>query len=249
MSVRDSRAGPAGTSAPQPRRALVEDQIKNAAAGMFLANGIANTSLGDIATALGVTRTALYHYYKSKDELLVALIRECAADARHILDAHRRPAATDGYGVDGSVAGRLHEVIHRLVLFTTERPDRVRLLDAAAELEPEAERVARELNRSFFADFAGLIRDGVDAGVFREVDAGVAAHAIVGSTRSVAWWFDPAGQRTADEVASQIADSAVRGLLARLWGEPPPEVRDAVAQLRDDVDALTRALRPGSRLT
>ena len=248
MSVRDSRAGPAGTSAPQPRRALVEDQIKNAAAAMFLANGIANTSLGDIATALGVTRTALYHYYKSKDELLVALIRECAADARHILDAHRRSAAAaaDGYGVDGSVAGRLHEVIRRLALFTTERPDRVRLLDAAAELEPEAERVARELNRSFFADFAGLIRDGVDAGVFREVDAGVAAHAIVGSTRSVAWWFDPAGLRTADEVASQIADSAVRGLLARLWGEPPPEVRDAMAQLRDGVDALTRALRPGS---
>ena len=100
MSVRDSRAGPAGTSAPQPRRALVEDQIKNAAAGMFLANGIANTSLGDIATALGVTRTALYHYYKSKDELLVALIRECAADARHILDAHRRS------GRDGRVRRR-----------------------------------------------------------------------------------------------------------------------------------------------
>ena len=246
MSVRDSRAGPAGTSAPQPRRALVEDQIKNAAAGMFLANGIANTSVGDIAAALGVTRTALYHYYKSKDELLVALIRECAADARHILDAHRRPATTDGDGVNGSVAGRLHEVIRRLVLFTTERPDRVRLLDAAAELEPEAERVARELNRAFFADFAGLIRDGVDAGVFREVDAGVAAHAIVGSTRSVAWWFDPAGQRTADEVASQIADSAVRGLLARPWGEPPPEVGVAMAQLRDGVDALTRALRPAS---
>jgi AcrR family transcriptional regulator len=244
MSVRDSRAGPAGAGAAQPRRALVEDQIKGAAAGMFLANGIANTSLGDIAAALGVTRTALYHYYKSKDELLVALIRECAADARQILDDRHRPAATDS--VDGSVAGRLHEVIRRLVLFTTERPDRVRLLDAAAELEPGAERVARELNRSFFADFAGLIRDGVDAGVFRDVDAGVAAHAIVGSTRSVAWWFDPAGERTADEVASQIADSAVRGLLARLWGEPPPEVRAAMAQLRDGVDALTRALRPGS---
>jgi AcrR family transcriptional regulator len=239
MSVRDGRAGPAGTSA-QPRRALVEDQIKSAAAGVFLANGVANTSLGDVAAALGIARTALYHYYKSKDELLVALIRECAADARQILDAHRPPDGTDGYG--GDVAGRLQEVVRRLVLFTIERPDRVRLLDAAAELEPEAERVARELNRSFFAEFAGLIEDGVDAGVFREVDAGVAAHAIVGSTRSVAWWFDPAGQRTADEVASQIADSAVRGLLTRLWEEPPPEVRAAMAQLRDGVDALTRAL-------
>jgi AcrR family transcriptional regulator len=245
MSVRDGRAAPAGTSARQPRRSLVEDQIKSAAAGVFLAKGVANTSLGDVAAALGVARTALYHYYKSKDELLVALIKECAADARQILDVHRPTDGTDGtdgYGGDGSVAGRLHDVVRRLVLFTTERPDRVRLLDAAAELEPEAERVARELNRSFFADFAGLIKDGVDAGVFREVDTGIAAHAIVGSTRSVAWWFDPAGPRTADQVASQIADSAVRGLLARLWEEPPPEVRAAVAQLRDGVDALTRAL-------
>ena len=243
MGVRDSRAGHAGTSALQPRRALAEDQIKSAAAGVFLANGVANTSLGDVAAALGVARTGLYHYYKSKDELLVALIRECAADARRILDAHRPPDGTDGTdGYGGDVAGRLHEVVRRLVLFATERPDRVRLLDAAAELEPEAERVARELNRSFFTDFAGLIEDGVDAGVFGEVDAGIAAHAIVGSTRSVAWWFDPAGQRTAGQIASQIADSAVRGLLARLWEEPPPEVRAAVAELRDGMDALTRAL-------
>jgi len=245
MTVGDGRAGHSGTSAPQHRRALVEDQIKTAAAGMFLAKGIANTSLGDIAAALGVARTALYHYYKSKDELLVALIRECAADARQILDARPRPATADGNAGDGSAAGRLHEVVRRLVLFTTQRPDRVRLLDAAAELEPEAERIARELNRSFFADLARLIKDGVDAGVFREVDAGVAAHAIVGSTRSVAWWFDPAGQRTADQVASQIADSAVRGLLTRVWDEPPPEVGAAMAQLRDGVNALTRALRPG----
>ena len=246
MSVRASQAEPAGTGAHQPRRARVEDQIKSAAAGVFLANGIANTSLGDIAAALGVARTALYHYYKSKDELLVALIRECAADARHILDGYGRPAATDGNGGDGSPAGLLHEVVRRLVLFTTERPDRVRLLDAAAELEPEAERVARELNRSFFAEFAGLIREGIDAGAFRDVDASVAAHAIVGSTRSVAWWFDPAGPRTADYVADQIADSAVRGLLARTWDEPPDAVLAAVARVHDGVDALTRALRPGS---
>jgi AcrR family transcriptional regulator len=245
MSVPDSQVGPAGTSAPPPRRTLGQDQIKSAAAGVFLTNGIANTSLGDIAAALGVARTALYHYYKSKDELLVALIKECAADARHILDAHRRPDAAHGDGGDSSPAVRLREVVRRLALFTTERPDRVRLLDVAAELEPEAERVARELNRSFFAELAGLIKDGVDAGIFRDIDAGVAAHAIVGSTRSVAWWFDPAGQCTAEQVASQIADSAVRGLLARPWDEPPPAVRAAMARLEDGVDALTRALCPG----
>jgi AcrR family transcriptional regulator len=246
MSVRGSQAVAAGTGAPHPRRTLVEDQIKTAAASAFLANGIANTSLADIAAALGVVRTAIYHYYKSKDELLVALIRECAADTHQILARYGRPA---GEGGDDSPASRLREVVRQLALFTIVRPERVRLLDAAADLQPEAQRAARELNRSFFTGFADLIREGIAAGVFREVDAGVAAHAIVGSTRSMAWWFDPVGPRSADYVARQIADSAVRGLLAQAWDEPPAAVLAAAAQVRDGMDALTRALHgnaPGS---
>lgn len=243
MSIPASEGHPAGSGTIQSRRTLVEGQIKTAAASVFLANGIANTSLGDIATSLGIARTALYHYYKSKDELLVALIRECATEARDILARRARSDARDGSGSDDSPAGRLREVVRQLTLFAIERPERVRLLDAAAELRPEAERVARELNRPFFAELADLIREGIDAGAFREVDAGVAAHAIVGSTRSVAWWFDPAGPRTADYVAHQIADSAVRGLLMQSWGEPPVAVLAAVAHVRDGMDTLARALR------
>ena len=221
------------------RRTLVEGEIKDAAAHAFLSKGVANTSLGDIASALGTARTAIYHYYKSKDELLVALIRECAAESRRIISQRGR---ADGHD-DESPAERLRDVLQRLTMFTLERPERVRLLDAVAELPPEAERVARKLNRLFFNELGALIQEGVDTGAFHEVDAGVAAHAIVGSTRSVVWWFNPTGPRSADDVARQIADSAVRGLLVQSWGEPPAPVLAAVTQVRDGLEALARALQ------
>jgi hypothetical protein len=117
----------------------------------------------------------------------------------------------------------------------------------AAELPPAAARTARKLNRLFFSDLTGLIQAGIDAGAFRSVDASVAAHAIVGSTRSLVWWFNPRGPRDADYVARQIAESALNGLLAGAWNDPPPAIRIAVAQLRAGVEALSDALQPGGR--
>ena len=242
MVARSTRSRSNTLPKPAARRALVEQEVKSAAAQVFLSRGIANASLGDVAAQLGTARTALYHYFKSKDELLVALITECAADARQILtDAGARSSDGD------SIPDRLWEVVRRLAIFAIERPERVRLLDAAAELPPEAERTARRLNHRFFADLEELIRTGIDTGVFRSVDAGVAAHAIVGSTRSLVWWFDPAGPRDAEYVARQIADSAASGLLARCWEQPPAAVLAAAAQLKDGVDSLARALELGHR--
>src|SRR5262249_40362239 len=79
------RGGHQQRAGARARWGLVEEKVKSAAAHVFLQRGIANASLGDVAEELGTARTALYHYFKSKDELLVALISECAAEARQIL--------------------------------------------------------------------------------------------------------------------------------------------------------------------
>ena len=232
----DRSPAPARPRGSLARRAQIEQNVRQAAAQSFVAHGVANTSLADIADALGIGRTALYHYYANKDELLVALIAECAADGQAVLAA----AAS----IDAPVSQRLREAVRRLAGFALERPERMRLLDTAAGLPLEAERIARSLNRQFFTDLANLVQQGVESGELRAVDPGVAAHTIVGSTRSVAWWFDPKGPRSAEFVADQLAETAVRGLLA----EPSVNtaVLDAVASLRDGVDALARAVSDGS---
>jgi AcrR family transcriptional regulator len=225
------------------RRSRSLHEVKRAATHVFYNKGIAGTSLGDVAAELGMVRTALYHYYRSKDELLVALITECARDGRQVLAESRRASDAAVAIADRSSAAQLRDAVFRLATLSIEQPERVRILDAAAELPPQAKRTAKRLNHLFFSDLSALIQMGIDNGAFRTVDAGVAAHAIVGATRSLAWWFDPAGLQNASFVAGQIADTALHGLLADHWKQAPASVVEAAARLQDDVEALVKNLK------
>lgn len=48
----------------------VEDAARTAAVELFARHGIANTSVQQIVEAAGVTKGAMYHYFRSKDDLL-----------------------------------------------------------------------------------------------------------------------------------------------------------------------------------
>ena len=51
-----------------------------AATNLFAERGFAGTNLQDIAEATGLTRPALYHYFKSKESLLSRLVAELTLD-------------------------------------------------------------------------------------------------------------------------------------------------------------------------
>jgi AcrR family transcriptional regulator len=50
------------------------DQILDAAADCFAANGFHSTSMADIIRACGMSAGSVYRYYKSKDDLIAAII-------------------------------------------------------------------------------------------------------------------------------------------------------------------------------
>jgi len=50
------------------------EEILNAAQRTFLKYGIQKITLDDIAQECGIKKTALYYYFKSKDELLAEMI-------------------------------------------------------------------------------------------------------------------------------------------------------------------------------
>jgi len=62
-------------------------RIVSAAAGLFAEHGVGGTSLQMIADAIGVTKAAVYHQYKSKDEIVVAVARAELARVETVLDA------------------------------------------------------------------------------------------------------------------------------------------------------------------
>lgn len=63
----------------------IEKKIIIAASTIFISKGFEKTTIDDIATSLGVTRPAIYHYYKNKEELFVKVIIEnIIKDTNHI---------------------------------------------------------------------------------------------------------------------------------------------------------------------
>ena len=52
------------------------DEILDAAAELFTTRGYASTSTRAIAGAVGIRQASLYHYFKTKDELLSALLHQ-----------------------------------------------------------------------------------------------------------------------------------------------------------------------------
>ena len=55
-------------------------------------------------------------------------------------------------------------------------------------------------------------RRGMRSGEFGLVDAKVAALAILGMCNWTAWWYQPGGRRSREEIASMLADFAVKAL-------------------------------------
>ena len=69
-------------------------RILAAALELFSEHGFEGTTLQQIADRLGVTKAALYYHFKSKDELLEALITPAVSDLDRLLDEHEgAPAA------------------------------------------------------------------------------------------------------------------------------------------------------------
>ena len=52
------------------RKELVRQELLTKAAEVFERQGFAQTTILDVAKAMQLSRSALYHYFKSKDEIL-----------------------------------------------------------------------------------------------------------------------------------------------------------------------------------
>lgn len=62
-------------------------RIINAARGLFSSHGYSGTSLDDILTAAGITKGAFYHYFKSKEEICLALLDQAVDEIRRFSES------------------------------------------------------------------------------------------------------------------------------------------------------------------
>lgn len=97
------------------------DKILKVAGMLFAQRGYFGTSMRDIAYELNLTKAALYYYFKSKDELCLALLATTAKDLINALSL--------AWTVGEDSLDKLFKVIKAYLDFATKRPEARLLLD------------------------------------------------------------------------------------------------------------------------
>jgi TetR/AcrR family transcriptional regulator, fatty acid metabolism regulator protein len=180
------------------RAAAGEDkrrQLLDAAVRVFARKGYHASRVGDIAEEAGVAHGLLYHYFKSKDDVLEAVFHE---NWRVLL---ARIASVEE--TDEPAADQLRHIAAIVLRTWLHLPDVVRVVIREFGRSPElAERIG-ELAQPIEA-IQRVIERGIERGEFRQdVDPRVAATVVYGSIDELltAWVLDrlPAGE---DDVAA-----------------------------------------------
>jgi AcrR family transcriptional regulator len=190
--------------------------------------GYDGTNFGTVAAELGVSKGTIVHHFGTKDRILAALheryMRRRITELDVILERLHEPAE--------QLAAVLHafiryQVVDRTATVAFQR-EVVRLSDEAAMAQ------GRALRERYVRMVRQVIEAGVEAGVFRPVDAGLDTLLMFGSAHWAWTWFRPDGTRDVEEVGSALVDLVLAGLLID---------RYRVAQLADPAGPVAQVVR------
>jgi TetR/AcrR family transcriptional regulator len=186
------------------QRGLREEVILECAAVWFHRHGFHGTSLADIAGELGVTKAALYHYTKNKEDLIYRLHLRSLIAAK---DARDRAMEEGGSGLD-----RLCRLVHNFVLVMTGSPARSFIRIEPGTLGPGRDREVRAARRWLEHDLRDLVQRGVDDGSIAPCDPKLVAVIVIGAQNWIGTWYRSDEAWAGQEVASGYAQMMRRML-------------------------------------
>ncbi len=180
------------------------DRVLEIAVQLFNEQGYDATSVADLAQRLGLTKSALYHHFASKEELLSVALDQALSSLEAVLD--------DPRAQEGPASDRLRHVIRSATDVLVAQLPSVTLLLRVRGNSP-VEQSALERRRLFDHRVTRLVADAQREGDVRtDVDAAVVARLIFGMINSVVEWYRPGGPVDGDRLGHDIMTVALDGL-------------------------------------
>ena len=185
-------------------------EIYRVAAQIICEKGFDATSMNDIAEAVGITKAGIYHHIPGKKDLLFRIMsfgldeldEEVIVPARAIADAEQR----------------LRAIIIRHVQLITSRSTRhgnpiTIVVDEVAGLEPAHRRKIDQRKRAYFDLIRETLTQLKAQGKLNDVDVTAATFSLLGMIIWLSRWYSPVGRLTPEQVAEEITNIALGGLL------------------------------------
>ena len=195
---------PANTGARRPTSSRSKrDAILATATTQFGQEGYEDSKWADVAKAVGIGSTALYHYFESKLHCLYVIMSDTLELRREEFnritgeggDFHTALVTLLRSGYELSA----QEVLGNRVLVAEQA---LLGIHRTSPREEEARRRARERTRDLEFAWATFLSRGMEQGAIPEADPRLATRAVLGLHNSVWHWYRSGGDLSLDDVAS-----------------------------------------------
>jgi AcrR family transcriptional regulator len=156
------------------------DKILDAAGDLFSRRGFAAVGMREVAEAVGLGKSSLFHHFSSKAELYAAVVGRIL----DVFDQRTTAALASG----GDPVARFDRWIDALIDTLAAHPTSARLLLRSLFEDDELtgasaeEQHANETLKHLFNAVGGLLHEGMDAGVFRRASIPHMLQSLTGLT-------------------------------------------------------------------
>jgi AcrR family transcriptional regulator len=186
--------------------------VLDVAVDAFNEYGYDATSMGVLAERLGLSKSAIYHHFAAKEDILELALDEALTALENVLAAADTAAS-------GSASDRLAAVLRGAVNVLVDKLPAVTLL-LRVRGNTDVERRALARRRAFDRAVASLVVEARDEGSLRsDIEPGIVARLLFGMINSIVEWYRPGGQVDAATLADDVLAVALDGLRTQAPGQ------------------------------
>ena len=182
------------------------EAVLKTAAQLFLEKSYGRTSMNDVADRLNITKPALYHYFRNKEEILIECYRVGTGLIEDILN---QIAAHCGTGLE-----KVEAFIYAYANVMTVNFGRCVMRLDDADLSSDALGEVRNYKKKIDRRLRSFIQEGIDDGSITPCDPKIAGFSIAGALNWICQWYEPEGALSAEEIATQFVRTLTQGLAA-----------------------------------
>ena len=180
--------------------------LYDTAASLFARKGYKGTSIRDLALALDLQKSSLYHYFDSKEELLFSILDECMTEALQEIETlcalHISPM----------------EKLQKFMQYYTSfyAGDRDRLILLVNELDclgPDYRQTLIQKERRYMQALNEIFLELQEQGIMKSIPPSVASFAFFGMVHSTYKWYRQDGLIHPEHLGDIFLEIFTHGIL------------------------------------
>lgn len=178
-------------------------RILRSAARLFRRQGYTRTTVRQLASDVGIQSGSLFHHFKTKDDILFAVMDQVITDMDTRLEAELKNAQT--------LRGKLRALFHvHLTFLHLEQSDATAVLVYEwSALPPDRQALLLERRQRYFDRWTAVLMAANDKGLLK-VDPTLLRQLLHGATVWTAHWYDPKGSVSVADLENALVEMAIR---------------------------------------